>query len=241
MKTDLYPIGDFKIESGSAYLTDPCYKVGTWCMAKLENVKNGKWRAYVQIHNEGAWGNRVSCLMLTHESVPELSRGDQNAIISSRVKIDAEVGVDSGQAGMFDAEHYRKNSSIPEDFNANAPRIFKSEAKEVDVDDPDHPSRFYAACCDRTLGPSGKGGISSDFFGGGTIPFGAVSSSGYGDGGYDAYTCSKDGEIVAVEIVFISDEEDEEEEEEYDDGYGEEEGEEDECDCGDEACDKCGQ
>lgn len=40
---------------------------------------------------------------------------------------------------------------------------------------------------------------------GGVMPFGVVSVSGYGDGGYKCYVSKKDDKIIAIKIVFISD------------------------------------
>lgn len=67
---------------------------------------------------------------------------------------------------------------------------------------------FYGKVCEMTV-EGDRAGI---------LPFGAVSSSGYGDGGYRLYTIEKNGEIIAAKIVFI----DEEDEDDYYDN-GEEE------------------
>lgn len=61
--------------------------------------------------------------------------------------------------------------------------------------------------------------ITCDADSAGVIDFGAVSSSGYGDGGYNLYTVRKNGVLLAAKIVFIPDE-DEDEDEYYE--YGEE-------------------
>lgn len=68
-------------------------------------------------------------------------------------------------------------------------------------EDPHQDDAFYDSVCDLTLGPNS----------GGVLPFGAVSSSGYGDGGYSCYVSYVNGEIVAAKIVFIGDESEEEE------------------------------
>ena len=61
-------------------------------------------------------------------------------------------------------------------------------------------TNFYDNVCDLTLGKE-RGGI---------LPFGAVSRSGYGDGGYDCLVKRKNGNVVAAKIVFIANEEEEE-------------------------------
>ena len=67
---------------------------------------------------------------------------------------------------------------------------------------------FYGKVCEMTCSGDGAG----------VLDFGAVSSSGYGDGGYNLYTVKKNGEVIGAKIVFIS----EEDEDDYYD-YGEEE------------------
>ena len=161
----------FEIKSGKMRVTDPCYDKDTWCAGVLENVKNGTWVAEIKTSNEGSWGNRVSELIVRHESHLGAEPYERQSI---------DVGVDSGQAGFFDEAEYHKDG--------------KGEYGD--------PNTFYGKVCEITLGPDS----------GGVVPFGAVSSSGYGDGSYVCYTLTKDGEIVAAKIVFIGDEDEEEEE-----------------------------
>jgi hypothetical protein len=66
---------------------------------------------------------------------------------------------------------------------------------------------FYGKVCEMTISPKSAGVLS----------FGAVSSSGYGDGGYNLYTVKRNGVVLAAKIVFIPDEDEDE-----DDYYGEE-------------------
>lgn len=65
---------------------------------------------------------------------------------------------------------------------------------------------FYNRCCDITLK-----GINA-----GSVDFGALSSSGYGDGQYAFYILMDEieSEVVGIQLVFIDDEDDEEEENE---------------------------
>jgi hypothetical protein len=90
-----------------------------------------------------------------------------------------EVGVDSGQAGLFDASHYQDDSIIPNP----KPRIYSAPS---DI--------WYSHCCDITRSPLGAG----------VLPYGVVSSSGFGDGGYDCFICRNEyGQIIRAEIEFI--------------------------------------
>jgi len=164
----------FQVESGSLYVTDPCYDKGTWCQALLDNVRNGTWRMHMEHTNEGDWGRRVSELICAHEK----------AGILRWEKHPADIGVDSGQAGVFDAAHYKNDA----DYEG-----FKFEWPESPLTGE---GAFYDACCDVTLCETKDGG--------GVVPFGAVSRSGFGDGGYDLYIAKdEDGQIVATKIVFI--------------------------------------
>lgn len=101
------------------------------------------------------------------------------------------IMVDSGQVGVFDLESYKDDSLV-----RNVKRIHKETICE---DEP-----WYSICCDRTLSE----------YQWGVIPNGVVSTSGYGDGVYEA-TCfvDKNGDAFRVEVIFIDDEGDEEDEE----------------------------
>lgn len=90
-----------------------------------------------------------------------------------------EVGVDSGQAGFFDERFYRDDSVITQ----QPPQSWS-----------DGESKWYDYCCSLTLSPT-QGGV---------LPYGAVTSSGYGDGVYSCYYYTNEaGEIVMAEIKFL--------------------------------------
>ena len=103
-------------------------------------------------------------------------------------------GVDSGQFGYFDHDEYR-NDNIVQGVERVTPD---------DVICDDEP--WYSICCDRTL--------SKDKWG--EIPFGIVSSSGYGDGSYPTYGIKDvDGkEWVGFVTLFIWDDDEEDEDDE---------------------------
>jgi hypothetical protein len=96
-----------------------------------------------------------------------------------------DFGVDSGQAGVFDAASYRDD--------AYAAGI---TTPEVDFVLPGHDlegDAWYEKMCKFTLANDGWG----------TYAAGAVSSSGYGDGMYPVYGAEVDGKVVALQLVFI--------------------------------------
>jgi hypothetical protein len=144
-----------------------------WCSGVVDNVKEGTYNVDINLSDEGVWGERVKSLTAIH------SEYSGHSIIE---KAPFEVGVDSGQCGIYDEDYYRQYHS------------------EDDCNDD-----WYEEICNLT------------------DPFGTkdgkcvVSSSGYGDGGYDCYLLKdKNNEVVGFQIVFIEDEDEEDYEDEED-------------------------
>ena len=155
-------------------VSDPCYDLGTWCQGIVGGVKAGKYNAFAIITDEGSWGERVAELIVIHEDA------DINEITD---ELDFEVGVDSGQAGIFNLDYYKEHQ--PDD-------------------DYDNRKSWYRRVCDITCSDGDCGTIDNE---------GVVSSSGYGDGGYVCYAAyNKENEIVALRVVFIEDYEEDEDE-----------------------------
>ena len=77
-------------------VSDPCYGLNTWCQGVLENILPGNYECKVEYKDEGDWGIRVSAIEVTHEDYAYETFESQ----------DFEVGVDSGQAGIFDYDYY---------------------------------------------------------------------------------------------------------------------------------------
>jgi hypothetical protein len=171
-------LGSFNVNSGKVVVSDPCYDRGTWCQAVLENVKNGEWIADVKQSDEGSWGIRNAELIAYHSGygMPKDYQW---------TKTSHDIGVDSGQAGIYDDNFYRNDSLIGE--------IKNSLHFNLDEDG----ERFYSLNCDLTCRTENNGGVMEQ---------GVVSTSGYGDGGYDLFIVEQDGQVVAMKVVFISDE-----------------------------------
>ena len=171
------PIGTFHVASGRVIVSDPCYEAGTWCQGMLERVRKGQWMCHVLLAHEGACDTCIAELIVRHVS---LSRAGSASWTGER---SFEVGVDSGQAGIFDTAHYR------DDRVAQAVERLSHESIC-----PDEP--WYSLCCDRTSGSE---------MGAGVIPYGVVSSSGFGDGSYRCFTHrDREGYIIGIKIVFIT-------------------------------------
>lgn len=170
-------------------VSDPCYTEPTWCQIKLDDVKPGKYHAYHKTYDAGDWGVRSSMLLVIHQD----HNDDEDLIWDQE---DGEVGVDSGQAGIFSYETYRKDGLEMEVPTVGYDgRSFEwldtlSRADEVGGD-------WYTKMCKKTLTTEGWG----------TYDQGIVSRSGFGDGSYTLYTARIDGEVVAMAVDFAVEEE----------------------------------
>jgi hypothetical protein len=153
--------GEFEITSGSAMVSDPCYDE-TWCQGIINNVKNGTWKAYLHIIDK-----RVGYILCHHISHICL-------LDNSWKKEKFEVGVDSGQAGVYDESKYHGGE---DDYGEGG---------------------WYDLNCDLTWDR-----IGNSLRYGGVLEGGVVSSSGGGDGGYDCSTIkNSNGEIVGILVDF---------------------------------------
>jgi hypothetical protein len=191
----------FNVTSGKMVCSDPCYEIPTWCQGIIENVKNGKWGAGITTSDEGSWGERVS-----HLWVYNLEAAVNNPYLVREIEtfngheLPFSGGVDSGQFGFFDFTHYRNDESAKNlekcDFGKNW------DAKEGDT--------WYRAVSNLTLGGEQWG----------VLPFGTVSSSGYGDGSYMVKGIKDDnGQYIAFCVEYIGQSDDENEYDGDDEDY----------------------
>lgn len=105
-------IGTFNLGT-KVMVSDPCYKLNTWCQGVLENVKSGIWEAYLKMSDKGTWGIRVAELITVNSE-----HYKEHPIIMDEHQ-EFEVGVDSGTAGIFDYDYYCKyhnENTIDEDW-----------------------------------------------------------------------------------------------------------------------------
>jgi len=186
-------LGSFTMTGEVMRVSDPCYDRGVWCCGTIENCKTGKWNGMIARQDEGDWGVRVAMVAAIHKS-SRVNKDTLDRIKTASVDEETgdwsvsfpkdwkeggfEVGVDSGQAGLFDELMYDEDEQFD---GCEPPRA-------------NYGSLFYNYCCDLTLTEPG----------GGVIPNGVVSRSGYGDGSYvPFYHCAKDGKVNAVVILFL--------------------------------------
>ena len=86
------------------HVSDPCYETDCWCAGTLDNVLPGRYQCKIlRVEEDDCFGptikgifSRVQSLTICHE--------DYQAKPRELMPID--VGVDSGQAGFYDAEYY---------------------------------------------------------------------------------------------------------------------------------------
>lgn len=230
----------FEITSGKMIVTDPCYDKDTWCQAKLDNVKIGKWHATAEYSDEGDWGDRVASIWAWHDSLGITDPGRD--FPNCNESIPADIGVDSGQAGFFDLEQYPDDPHKDDAFydavcKLTLSGIPFSVLEEVgvypmaDLDKLTDEQKAMRASSDyddrnsywvhrfgaeRPVTDRSKLADALELHGSlgsfGVLPFGAVSSSGFGDGSYNLDVYRVNGEIVAATITFIVEEDDEDDE-----------------------------
>jgi hypothetical protein len=162
----------FNVESNKIRVSDPGYDKDIWCNFTTK-AKNGEWKCYASHLDLDGWGHRIGSIIAEHNKPGKIYK-----IVTHT------IGVDSGQAGIFDDKYYKDNDIIK-----NTKRIHNQSICE---DEP-----WYSICCDRTLSKNQWG----------TIPYGVVSSSGLGDGCYETKVyLNKKNEAVKIEINFFSEE-----------------------------------
>lgn len=170
-------LGSFEVKSGQVVVSDPCYELdaNTIIMGILEPALAGTWHAEVEKVELPDWGEANAKLTAYHQSV------QSQAEVLEWIKCSFIVGVDSGQAGIFDREQYR----IPDAAADDAP----ADDAPADTD-----SDWYLACCD----------ITEDGEEAGVLEGGVVSRTGIGDGAYGVYQAvNAQGQVIGVKIVFI--------------------------------------
>ena len=156
-------------------VTDPCYDKGVHCSYVMKDCREGVWNASIEREHAGCWGMRVSMLEIRH-----VAHSKDEVLRFKKVR-EADIGVDSGQAGFFIESAY------------------PTDEKEFEYED----NTFYGKVCNLTLDMNERNPnpLHSD---GGVNEFGCVSRSGYGDGSYNlAVSRNAEGKIIAARIYFM--------------------------------------
>lgn len=174
-------------------VSDPCYNDDVWCKTKLTGVLPGNYNVFIEKGDEHGWGMRVKSVRVIHEDYSDNDMWEGHS----------EIGVDSGQAGIFCETGYR-NDIVAEGIVT--PRI-----SNFDIPFREEGDKWYEKMCNFTL--------SDNSFG--VYDTGVVTSSGIGDGSYPLDVLREDGKIVGIKITYLEDEI-EEDEYEWCDECGEE-------------------
>ena len=161
-------------------VSDPCYSDETWCQVKLKNVLPGQYLTTAHRIEDTYWGERSSVLLAVHEDYMGQDLSWRNH--------PGDVGVDSGQAGIFSMASYRVD-----DIEMDTPdKTYNGQ--EFVLPYSDKPGdEWYEKMCKFTLSSEGWGSYDT----------GVVSTSGIGDGGYRCLVAKKNGKIVGIAIDFF--------------------------------------
>ena len=169
---NLNELGTFEITSGQVVITDPCY---TDVAEKMVPALNGTWKAAAYVDE-----NRVTTsLIVAHEKYFSRYPGYCG-------ELDFSCPVDSGQAGVFDAELYNRHKG--------------GEYSDLNT--------FYGRVCAATRYVGGTVEMKG-------VTFGVATNSGFGDGSYPIYGQFVDGKLVSAYIEYVSDEYYEDEEDNW--------------------------
>ena len=120
--TKLLKLGSFKV-TDKIVVADPCYDYDKFGTVTLDNVLSGKYIATAEVAN-----NSIAALHISHSDF-------KNDIFESENV--GYIAVDSGQAGFFDQNFYRKNHG--------------GEVGDL--------NSFYGLACSTTLSPKQAGVI----------------------------------------------------------------------------------
>jgi len=169
--------------SENVRVSDPCYTDDVWCKTQLKNVLPGGYNWKIAHSDEGDWGVRISSITLVHENYVDNE--------SLEWEFHSDIGVDSGQAGVFCESSYRNDEiaagiTTPE-YDFMVPLDSAGDA-------------WYTKICKFTLGGEGYGAYDT----------GVVSCSGIGDGSYPLYVVyDRNEKIIGMQIDYLlGDEED---------------------------------
>jgi hypothetical protein len=158
-------------------ISDPCYNRSVDCALFNVKVKSGKYLPYTIINSQY---NRVTLLGIFHS---EYFKNIYQALDRSEWEYFGEIGVDSGQAGIFDDNCY----PILDIIGKYKDDMIEMNSEEFDI--------FYNECCTITTLPPIRSNVLSN-------RMGIVSSSGWGDGSYSVIKLEIKNEIVGLMILY---------------------------------------
>jgi hypothetical protein len=162
----------------SVRVSDPCYTPDTWCSLLISSVVPGQYVVKADHLDLDGWGRRVAYLTAIH--VDHVENGHPWEDYRT-------IGVDSGQAGIFDESTYRDDSIVS--------NIITPKGDWMGLPYDEEPGdKWYDKMCAITINAEDQWGYYAQ---------GVVSSSGLGDGMYIVQTMyDHDENIVGIRIDF---------------------------------------
>ena len=207
-------------------ISDPSYDMNVWCAGTLD-ILPGKYECrYERKHIDEVFNDeRITNIEIRHEKY--LS-------IEPKEKSDIHVGVDSGQAGIFDLDYFKENSTDIEKFEEWYDEICELTYTHLTIPNPDYiKEEDYPGYEDvkqykyelneekRKIYEDwwfvwAKKYLNRDYIYTGRFEAGIkddkcfVSASGWGDGGYECFVGrNENDEIVSIKIKYIYEEDEE--------------------------------
>ena len=157
-----------KIILGSkVVVSDPCYQIPTWCRAVIDGVLPGEYNVISEMTEKtGGWGRRNQNVVAIHSDY--LKHGENVQDYDWVLMPQFNIGVDSGQCGIFDFETFR-NDAI-----ADSIEVVKETDENGDwnYEHTEEGDAWYDKMCQLTL-------MTID--GWGSYDKGVNASSGYGE------------------------------------------------------------
>lgn len=228
--------GQIKIED-KLVVSDPCYTLNTWCMAVLENVLPGNYKCFLEKTEEGSVSEILSEILIVHENY-KINKEDVNNWEDYDIGVDSgQAGFYNysyfkqySDMRNLDEARWREEYYTPIcdlTYHIEENLNYKKEVKEYEdkINQLEEELLIYDKENDKYIELnkefcsllSSKINIETRRYfyvsDGGILKEKAfVSSSGYGDGGYNCYTKkNEDGKIIAAKVIFIGEEEEDEE------------------------------
>jgi len=100
---DFEEVGIIRINDApiNMIITDPCYKIGTWCTARL-SVKPGDYKCFVEYYFDKEYNYSYVASM-------EARHVDSLDIVPT-LESDEDIGVDSASCGIYNLSYYINHS-----------------------------------------------------------------------------------------------------------------------------------
>lgn len=120
-------------------VTDPCYKLGIWCQAVIDNMEPGRYECFLDTANMKEFGIRNARIMICHEDYDAMEYYPKN------LENDC-IAVDSGQAGFFEYKYYEENRGTSDIKNGEASDIFYDKCGKITLRHEDQAGTFDDKC-----------------------------------------------------------------------------------------------